>query len=165
MKCTSEAKRFHLLHGKVIYHNWQKCVGNFQYHLTFEFCRINSRYTLFRKELPFGQSIFISQIIDWFKITKGTIWYLPFIHLKLIEVKYHFSSPDTDKLISFSMSPTDKNPKCIPSTLNNRIIQFKTAYTNDQHLEGYKGEIYPSQDKDFTLIQKLPSWDNSKPHR
>ena len=162
IKCVKEVKRFHFLRGKMVYHDWNKCTGDFRFYLTFEFCRINLRYYLFGKELPFGTSIFIKQLIDWFNVVKGTVWYLPFLELKLIEVKYHYSSPDTKKLISFSMGATDKNSRCIPSLLNNRIIEFDTAFVNNQKLLGYEGEIYPEQNNGFNVIPEIDNTELKK---
>ena len=170
IKCVKEADRFHFLRGKMVYHDWEKCVGDFKYHLTFAFCRVNMRYYLFGKQLPFGSSIFIREKINWYDVVKGTVWYVPPLELRLVEVKFHFSSPETEKLISFSMSASDKNPRCIPSLLDGRIIEFDTAFTNTQKLsdgaETWAGEIYPEQNRGFNIVgerQPVPEA-AEKPH-
>lgn len=167
IKWVKECKRFgRNKKGKFCYHAWLKGTGNFQYHLTFQFCRIQFRYALFGFEipfinkkieliLPFGTSIFVKQNVYWYNVEKSTVWYIPFLHLSFIEMKIHYSSPDTDKLISFSVSGFDKNPKDNPADLDNRIIEFTTAFANNQRLMGYSGEIYPSQDKSFKVLKEL----------
>ena len=172
--CTDECKRFGKnTEGKRCYHNWQKCVGNFVCHLEFQFCRIQYRVVMFdfklpfvgkhiSVELPFGISVFVKQEIMAHTPLSGSVWYLPFLKLRFVEVKYHYSTPGTDKLVSFSAGPKDYGNKVAPADLDNRIIEFKTAFTNNQKLLGYSGEIYPEQDKDFLLLKELHTPEEKK---
>ncbi len=167
IKCVKECGIYGKSQGKRCYHDWQKCVGDFKFHLSFAFCRIQYRVSLFDYTvpfigkkieilLPFGVSIFIKQIVYGYLPEDSTIWYLPFLKLKYIETKYHYTSTNTDnKLISFSVGKHDFGNKVNPADLDNRIILFKTAFVNNQKLRGYSGEIYPEQDSSFELLKEL----------